>query len=130
MKLFNLFARKKKTIKELYEPVLDKMWCCLIRFRPWEPERHKVIIQRVNITEAYATADGIFVKSDFQDPFCIYSEENIDGYIDKIVARRYFSGFFETEEEAKLAYNKLMEDWISVIRKNMVETKERKETHD
>ena len=127
MRLFNLFTRKKKkTIKELYEPVLDKMWCCLVNFCPWEPTRHKVIFREVGIIDAHATKEGIYVKSDWNNPFRFDSK--VDGYIDEICVRFDTAGFFETEDEAKKAYNKLMENWIAVIRANMakIETKEGK----
>ena len=124
MRLFNLFARKKKmSIKELYEPVLDKMWCCLVRFCPWEPIRHKVIFRKVGIIDAHATAEGIYVKSDWANPFDFNSK--VDGFIDKITVRYHTTGFFETEDEAKMAYNKLMENWIAVIRANMAKIERR-----
>lgn len=122
MNLFNLFSRRrKKTIKELYEPVLDEMWCCIIQFRPWEPENHKVVFKKVKILKAEATPDGIWVESNFQNPFEKYSKEMVKGYIDTIVSRFQTSGFFETEKEAKMAYNALMNKWISVIKSGLVE---------
>ena len=37
MKLFNIFSRSKTmTLKELYAPVLDQMWVCVVNFCPWK----------------------------------------------------------------------------------------------
>jgi len=121
MKLFNIFSRRKKmTLKELYAPVLDQMWVCVVNFCPWRPMEHDVVIKKVNITEAHADSEGIYVKSDLKNPFCSYSNEYINGYIDKIEMRYNCSGFFETEEDAKEAYNALMEKWIGVIKSKML----------
>ena len=120
MKLLDLFGRRKRmTIKELYAPVIDKMWCCVVNFCPWRPDEHGVVFRKVNIIKAEADKDGIWVESDFQNPYDMYSKDPIKGYIDKITMRFHTSGFFETEEEAKAAYNKLMEDWIAVIKNKM-----------
>ena len=125
MKLFNIFGRqRKKSIKELYAPVIDQMWCCVVNFCPWRPNDHRVVFKKVNIVKAEADKDGIWVTSDFNNPYNKYSNETdfIGGYIDKITIRFHTSGFFDTEEEAKAAYNKLMEDWIAVIKNGMVAT--------
>lgn len=122
MKLFNIFARRKKiSAKELYAPVLDQMWCCVINFCPWNPKEHKVLFKKVNIVKAEVDTDGIYVVSDWVDPFHKYEEDPIKGYIDKITMRWHTAGFFETEEEAKSAYNKLMELWIGVIREHLAD---------
>ena len=119
MRLFNLFARKKKkTIKELYEHFLDKMWVCSLNFSPWCPDKYKVIFKEVEITEAHADKYGIWVKSNWVSPLSC-SNEGVSGYIDRIEMEYNCCGFFETEDEAKKAYNKLMEEWIAVIRANM-----------
>lgn len=122
MKLFNIFKRQKKmTIKELFTPVLDKMWVCVINFQPWNPARYEVIFKEVCIVKACADKDGIFVET---------YEEHIKGYIDKITARScYWVGFFETKGKAEEEYNKLMKEWIRVIESKMVpeETKMVKE---
>lgn len=126
MKLFNILGRKrKKSIKELYAPVIDQMWCCVVNFCPWRPNDHRVVFKKVNIVKAEADKDGIWVTSDFNNPYNKYSNETdfISGYIDKITIRFHTSGFFDTEEEAKVAYNKLMEDWIAVIKNGMVATR-------
>ena len=109
------------TIKELYAPVIDQMWCCVVNFCPWRPNDHRVVFKKVNIVKAEADKDGIWVTSDFNNPYNKYSNETdfIGGYIDKITIRFHTSGFFDTEEEAKAAYNKLMEDWIAVIKNKM-----------
>lgn len=121
MKLFNIFNRRKKlTIKQLYAPVLDEMWCCVVNFCPWNPERHDVVFKKVRIIKAEATQDGIWVESDFQNPFDKYSKDTIKGYIDKIEMRFHTCGFFDTENEAKIAYNALMNKWIEVIRSKLV----------
>ena len=121
MKLFNIFSRKKKmTIKQLYAPVLDKMWVCVISFCPWDPSKHDVVIKEVNIVSANADNNGIFVMSDAKNPFRSYSSsDTMRGYIDKIDWRFDYCGFFDTEVEAKGAYVMLMNDWIDVIRSKL-----------
>ena len=120
MKLLNLFGRRKRmTIKELYAPVIDKMWCCVANFCPWSPSDHGVVFKKVNIVKAEADGEGIWVESDIKNPFGYCSQDVVVGYIDKFTRYSYISGFFETEEEAKSAYNKLMEDWIAVIKNKM-----------
>lgn len=120
MKLFNIFSRKKRmTAKELYAPVLDKMWVCVIKFCPWDPSKHDVAFKEVNVVSASAHSDGIFVKSDAKNPFCSYSaSETLSGYIDRIDIN-HSCGFFDTEIEAKGAYVKLMNDWIDVIKSKL-----------
>lgn len=124
--MFNIFKRRKKlSLKELYAPVLDEMWCCVINFCPWKPDRHRVVFKKVNIIKAEAATEGIWVQSDFQNPYEKYHEDFVSGYIDKITMRMQTSGFFETRELAEKAYNALMEEWIAVIRNGMVNTGER-----
>ena len=121
--MFNIFKRRKKlSIKELYAPVLDKMWCCVINFCPWTPDRHSVVFKKVDIIKAEANKEGIWVQSRFQNPYEPYHEDFVMGYIDKITMRSQTSGFFETKEAAEKAYNDLMEKWIAVIRNGMVNT--------
>ena len=114
-----LTNRRKKVIKEQNENILDKMWCCVIRFCPWEPNKHKVIFKEVNIIEAHSTDDGIYVVSDWEDPFLYGTCETVCGYYNKISVKSKITGFFDTEEDARRAYKKLMEEWISVIRNTM-----------
>ena len=119
MKLLGIFNRKKKkSLKELYEPVIDKMWLCLVHFSPWNPNDHDVLFKEVNITEAHADKYGIYVVSDYIDSRCC-SSQPIGGYIDKLEMRYNWCGFFETEESAKAAYNATMEEWIATIRSKM-----------
>ena len=123
--MFNIFKRGKKlSIKELYAPVLDKMWCCVINFCPWTPDRHGVVFKKVDIIKAEADKEGIWVESDFQNPYEKYRDDFVRGYIDKITMRSQTSGFFETKEAAEEAYNALMEKWIAVIRNGMVKKEE------
>ena len=127
MKLLNLFGcRKRMTIKELYAPVIDQMWCCVVNFCPWSPDKHGVIFKKVNIVKAIADRDGIWVESDSQNPFEKYCKNILRGYIDKITMTSNTTGFFETEEAAKAAYNKLMEDCIAVIKNKMCKPEEYK----
>lgn len=122
MKLFNLFSRKKKlSIKSIFEPVLDKMWVCAINFCPWNSDMHDVVFKKVGIKNASADKEGIYVVSDFHDPFTsvVCSSDYLCGYIDKITVRGRICGFFETEELAKKAYNELMNKWIDVIKSKM-----------
>ena len=121
MKLFDIFKKKKKmTIKELYAPVLDEMWVCTFNFRPWDESGNKVIFKKVVIVSAEATRDGIWVMSGERYPFH-ENDETICGYIDKFDCGRYWTGFFETEEEAKKAFNDLMIKWCDVMKSNIVD---------
>lgn len=121
MKLFNIFKKQKKmTIKELYAPVLDKMWVCVFNFSPWDVKEHGVVFKKVNIIKACADEKGIFVESDERDPFTMYEKERLRGYIDHITSSWHWVGFFETKEEAEKAYNDLMKKWIGVIESKMV----------
>ena len=117
MNLFGIFKRRKKmSLKELYPNFLDEMWMCRFTFRPWEPGGYEVVFKKVKITEARATPDGIFVKSDEKEEHC---SNCICGYIDRFTCNWEWTAFFETEEEAKRAYDALMEEWISVMRSKM-----------
>ena len=119
--MFNIFNRRKKlSIKELYAPVLDEMWCCVVNFSPMDPNQHGVVFKKVNIVKAEADKEGIWVESDFQNPYDKYSKDTIKGYIDKITMRFHTAGFFETKEAAEKAYNELMQQWIDVIKRSMV----------
>ena len=121
MKLFDIFKKRKKlTIKELYAPVLAKMWVCVFNFCPWDVEEHDVVFKKVNIVKASADEKGIFVESDKQDPFTRYDKERLRGYIDRITLSWHWVGFFETKEEAEKAYNELMKKWVAVIESKMV----------
>lgn len=121
MKLFDIFKKRKKlTIKELYAPVLDKMWVCVFNFCPWDVEEHDVVFKKVTIVKASADEKGIFVESDEQDPFTRYDKERLRGYIDRITSSWHWVGFFETKEEAEKAYNELMKKWVAVIESKMV----------
>ena len=121
MKLFNIFKKQKaKSIKELYTPVLDKMWVCVFNFEPWNETNHDVLFKKVNIVKAYADEKGIFVESNEQDPFSSYENRCLCGYIDTISDHWHWTGFFETKEEAEKAYNDLMKKWIGVIESKMV----------
>lgn len=120
MNLFNIFSRKRRlSIKELYAPVLDKMWVCAINFCPWNPSSHKVVFKQVGIVKAEADKEGIYVVSDERCPFSHFSNDYLTGYIDKIRMRGDCCGFFETEEAAKKAYNDLMNEWIEVIKSKL-----------
>lgn len=121
MGFFNIFNKKKKmTIKELYSPVLDEMWVCTFDFCPWDEKDNSVYIKKVEIVSARADSKGIFVESSSPYPFGTSSMKNVmQGYIDKISSGLYWTGFFETREDAVKAYNELMEKWISSIRANM-----------
>lgn len=114
------------TLKELYAPVLDRMWVCVVNYCPWRPADHDVVFKEVNILEAHADSEGIYVKSDFANPFIKHpsSTDIICGYIDRIDMRFHCCGFFETEDAAKKAYNELMEKWIETVRSKMVVQKE------
>lgn len=129
MKLFNIFKKQKKlTLKELYAPVLDKMWVCVFNFCPWDVEKHDVVFKKVNIIKACADEKGIFVESDEQDPFTLYDKEHLRGYIDRITSSWHWVGFFETKEKAEKAYNDLMKKWVGVIESKMVGAVDLKET--
>ena len=118
MSFFNFLSNKKKrSVKELYEPVLEDMWICAFNFCPWTPDEHKVVFKKVGIVSAHAYNDGIYVESDFHNPFYSYSE-CMKGYVDKI-QMRFNCGFFETEDAAKTAYKELMNKWIDVIKSTM-----------
>lgn len=121
MGLFNIFQKKKKkTLKELYTPVLDEMWVCTFNFCPWDEEDNSVYIKKVKIVSARADSKGIFVESSSPYPFGTSSMKDVmKGYIDRISSGWYWTGFFETREEAVKAYKELMEKWISAIRGNM-----------
>jgi len=122
MKLFNIFKKQKaKTIKELYTPVLDKMWVCVFNFEPWNETKHDVLFKKVNIVKAYADEKGIFVESSEVNPFSLYDKDHLCGYIDHITQRSWtWCGFFETKEGAEKAYNALVKKWIGVIESKMV----------
>ena len=128
MKLFDIFKKKKKmTIKELYAPVLDEMWVCTFNFCPWDEKDNNVVIKKVKIVSARADEKGIFVESSSPYPFEASSIGNtMCGYIDRISSGWHWTGFFETEEEAKLAYNNLMLKWCEVIKSKI---KKVQETH-
>lgn len=122
MGFFNIFQKKKKkmTLKELYAPVLDEMWVCTFNFCPWDENDNKVYIKKVKIISARAENKGIFVESSSPYPFGTSSMGDVmKGYIDRISSGWYWTGFFETREEAVKAYKELMEKWISAIRGNM-----------
>ena len=72
------------SLKELYEPVLDRMWVRVFRFRPWEPKENQVVFNEVNIVRAVAYKEGIYVESDEHDPF--HREITLKGYIDTITS--------------------------------------------
>ena len=118
--MFGLFKKKKKmTLKELYAPVLDRMWVCVLNFCPWNPKGHDVKFMEVSIRKAEADKEGIYVNSDDRNPFD--ESETMNGYIDKITSSfGYWVGFFETKEEAVAAYNKLMDEWVKVIQDKKV----------
>lgn len=119
--MFNIFKRRKKlSLKELYAPVLDEMWCCVVNFCPWRPNEHRVVFKKVNIIKAEADSEGIWVESDFLNPYVKNDKDTIKGYIDKITMRFHTAGFFETKEAAEKAYNDLMQKWIDVIMHSMV----------
>lgn len=118
MKLFDIFKKQKKmAIKELYAPVLDEMWVCTFNFYPWDEDAHKVFIRKVNIIKAVADSKGIMVTSSEPYPFGTSSiSDSMHGYIGRITNGFHWTGFFETEEEAKKAFNDLMEKWCGVIK--------------
>ena len=119
--MFNIFKRRKKlSLKELYAPVLDEMWCCVVNFSPMDPNQHGVVFKKVNIVKAEADKEGIWVESDFPNPFYKYTKEPIKGYVDKIGCCFHTAGFFETKEAAEKAYNELMQQCIDVIKRSMV----------
>ena len=122
--MFGIFKRRNKvSVKELYQdiPLLDKMWMCVARFCPWNPDGHGVKFVEVSIKRAEAEKNGIYVHSPCRNPFD--GDESMSGYIDKITSQfGYWVGFFETKDEAVAAYNKLMDDWVKVIQNKKVAT--------
>ena len=109
MDLFKIFKRKKTIrIKDIFSNVLDEMWAVTFHFRPWdEYEGLKPKISKVGIVSAEVDTNGIYVKtsSDLRG-YELY------GYIDKMASSSNgWTGFFETEEKAKAAYNATMDAW-------------------
>jgi hypothetical protein len=120
MSFLNLFSRKKEkpvSVKELYAPVLEDMWVCAFNFCPWNQEEHRVVYKKVGIVTARAYKDGIYVESNFKNPF-YGSAGEMTGYVNKL-SIRHNCGFFETEDAAKTAYKELMNKWIDVIKSTM-----------
>ena len=118
--MFNIF-KKKKSLKELFEPVLDEMWLCAFQFSPWDTESFKVLIKKVRIHSAKADKEGIWVESNERDCFKCYDNYTFNGYIDMITCiGRSWVGFFETQESATKAYNEMLEKWISVTKSKML----------
>jgi len=116
MGLFGLFSKKRKmSLKELYAPVLDRMWVCAFRFKPWEPKKNQVVFKEVNIVRAVAYKEGIYVESDECDPF--HKETTLKGYIDTITSDWSWVGFFESLDKAKAEYCKLMNEWIAEMQR-------------
>lgn len=37
------------------ETQIDRMWVCVVRFRPWDKEEHDVVFKEVDIVKAEAT---------------------------------------------------------------------------
>lgn len=120
MKLFNIF-RKKEKVKDLYKstPLLDKMWVCVFRFSPFEPKNFVVKFKKVDIVSAVAYKEGVWVESSERDPFKS-SDRFLGGYVGNITQQWHWVGFFETRKEAVAAYNKFMDDCISVINEKKV----------
>lgn len=113
--MFGIFRRKKKmTIKKMFDSILDEMWVCAFQFRPWDENCTNVVFKKVRIVKAEATDQGIYVLADEKHPFD--SNCSLDGYVDKFTDKWSWTGFFETEREAKDAHNDLMDKWIGVIK--------------
>jgi len=116
MNLFNIFRRKKASNKRPYPVILDKMWVCVVNFRPWDPDNHKVVFKPVDIVKAEADTHGIYVSSDEENPF---THGCCTGYVGELEGYKNSCGFFETEDAAKKAYNDLMNSWIAVIKSKL-----------
>jgi len=98
--------------KDVESPSLGKMWMCRFDFLPWEPDEFNVVFREVEIDKACATKDGIWVEAKAND---VESTHILGGYVGKFTPNWKWIGFFPTENQAKDAFNCLVDKWIKVI---------------
>jgi len=128
MDLFKIFKRKKTIrIKDIFSNVLDEMWAVTFHFRPWdEYEGLKPKISKVGIVSAEVDTNGIYVKTSSG-----LRGNELYGYIDKIASSSNgWTGFFETEEKAKAAYNAMMDAWSDRMLSSKFSDEKKGEPHD
>ncbi len=124
MNLIDIFKKNKNSTNnnsEKTDPyLLGKMWLCLVDFCPGEVFRKAFV--NVPINMVVSTADGLQVRTyDISHPFDRTSGK-INGFfgVMKQIYSNTWSGFFETEEEAKRAFNELMDEWIDIMQNGKV----------
>ena len=127
MGMLDIFRKRRKVtaedLRKLYSQVIDRMWVCVVRFRPWDKEEHDVVFKEVDIVKAEATPNGILVEADERDPFREYeTSSNLTGYLDRFTHNWHWVGFFETKAQAENSYNAMMDEWIGVIQSKMANT--------